>query len=196
MKVYIASAFSLIEKVQAACDRLEEEGHEITVKWWTREYDILGEGKVKTTTLKERYNDLEPDKFYLLPETERSYDADFNGVLEASAFLFVADDEARAYNGANIELGIALGGSKHCFSIGKLSNSVLYFEVVQCSSIEEVLNHLRYLEYDLTGDPCIFEGNEGLCGYNGECIHRDGRTCYAEDNDLLTWEDYQLREEP
>lgn len=197
MKVYIASSFSLIEKVQAACDQLEEESHEITVKWWSREYDIPGEGKVKTTTLKKRYNNMEPDQFYLRPETERSYDADFNGVLGAEAFLFVADDEPRAYNGANVELGIALGSSKPCFSIGRLSNSVLYFEVVQCNSMEEVLNHLRYLEYDLTGDPCIFELPDDQCGYVGKCIFllKYGGCC-AKDNDLLTWEDYQLREVP
>ena len=145
MKFYIASSFSLVDKVQEACDRLEQKGHEITVKWWSREYDIPGEGKVKTITLKKRYNKLEADAFYSRPETKISYDADVKGVIDADAFLFVADENPRAYNGANIELGIALANDKPCFSIGNLSNSVLYLEVNRCKDIEQMLRILSYL---------------------------------------------------
>ncbi len=126
MKFYLASSFKLIEKVKEVCKAIEGYGHSVTVKWWSREYDIPNEGKVKTTILKERYEELDPDDFYNRPETKRSYLDDFKGVIDADFFIFVADEIPRKYNGANVELGIALANIIPCFSIGNLELSPLY----------------------------------------------------------------------
>ena len=58
MKVYLASSFALIPRVETVASILERRGHEITCKWWSREYYIPGEGKIKTTVLKERTRTL------------------------------------------------------------------------------------------------------------------------------------------
>lgn len=200
MRFYLASSFSLIDKVEDACQRLERAGHEITVKWWSREYDIPGEGKVKTTALKDRYDKLEPGLFYERPETRISYDADFQGVLDADVFILIADDEPRAYNGANIELGIALASHKPCYSIGTLDNSVLYLDVTQCDEVGGVLNSLReggiLLAMVRGGEmvrpgACFFEGVSRTCQYDGDCPHKqwDG-FCTVEDSALLTHDEY------
>jgi len=145
LKIYIASSFSQVDKVDLIAQNLELQGHEITVKWWSREYEIPGEGAVKTTDLKVRYEDLDPEDFYKKPETRRSYEADYQGVKDADALVFVAEDTPRAYNGANVELGIALGDGKPCFSLGALDKSVLYYPVFKCVFLEELLDYLESL---------------------------------------------------
>lgn len=134
MKIYIASSFSLIEKVEKACKLLEEAGHEILVKWWTRLH------------LKQKFDILEPDEFYEEPECGIAYERDFNGIMNCDVLFFVADDKPRCYTGANVELGIALGNAKRCISIGRLQNSALYWAVYRAKDIDEVLEMLDMLE--------------------------------------------------
>ena len=143
MKFYVASSFTLIEKVEKVVKALELAGHTITVKWWDREYHIEGEGLVNTQVLKKRFNELQQNDFYSKPETKFSFESDFKGVIEADVFLFVADDTPRKYNGANVELGIALANYKLCLSVGVLENSVLYYPIEKFKEIDEVLDFLR-----------------------------------------------------
>lgn len=117
---------------------LEREGHEILVKWWTR------------LDLKKKLAPLDPDAFYRNPECAYAYERDFNGVMDCDVFLFVADDTPRAYNGANVELGIALGNSKRALSIGRLANSALYWPVYRCKDMDEVLEMLELLKNHLS----------------------------------------------
>ncbi len=143
MKIYVASSFKLVEKVKSAVEALEEAGHEITVKWWARMFDIPGErDQVQTTDLKERYESLSQDEFYERKETFVSFASDYWGVKEADVFLIVADSTPRKFNGANVELGIAISDRKPCFSIGELETSVLYYPVIRCSDIDEVIQIL------------------------------------------------------
>jgi len=134
MKIYIASSFSLIHKIEQIVEILEKAGHEITVKWWTR-YD-----------LKKQFEVLEPDDFYEEPECANAYERDFNGVMECNVLLFVADDEPRYYTGANVELGIALGNSIRCMSIGRLRNSALYWNVYRAKDMDDVLETLSLID--------------------------------------------------
>lgn len=149
MIVYIASSFSLIPRVDLIAKRIENMGHTIAVRWWDRSWEIPGEGQVHTTDLKERYKDLDPDEFYKKPACKFAYESDVRGVKDCDVFLFVADDEPRAYNGANVELGIALGAGKPCYSLGVLATSALYYAVTRLKSqrrfleILEVHSHLE-----------------------------------------------------
>lgn len=147
MKVYVASSFSLIPKVETIVKALEEAGHEITVKWWSREYEIPGEGKVPTSDLKGRFKDLDPDRFYSQPETMRSYNADLEGIEDAEALVIIAPDIASrdALVGANIELGFAIGIKRVVISIGALMNSTMYAGVARTSSIPDLLELLAFL---------------------------------------------------
>ena len=143
MKLYLASSFSLIHRVKDLASILEAAGHEITCKWWSRQYDIPGEGKVATTVLKRRYRSIVSEKFYALPETELSYEADLQGIRDADAFIFVADDRPRAFNGANVELGIALAWGKPCYVYGRLRTSVMYLRVHRVKTVSSLLDSLR-----------------------------------------------------
>jgi hypothetical protein len=143
LKVYVASSFKLIDRVKEVVDRLEAEGHKITVKWWDRVYEIPGEGPVITTELKKRFNNISPEEFYSKAETKRSFDSDCQGIEEADALVFVADDELRSYNGASFEAGYATALGKPCLLIGVTENSAMFYRLIRCSGIEEVCRLLR-----------------------------------------------------
>lgn len=144
MKFYLAISFDLVDKVEKVCKEIEGYGHSINVKWWSREYDIPNEGKVSTTVLKKKFLNIESDIFYNKPETRRSYLDDFKGVVNADIFIFIADEKTKIYNGANVELGITLANNIICFSIGKLTNSVLYYDVLRRNSIEDILKEIFF----------------------------------------------------
>jgi len=143
MKVYLASSFALIPLVKEVAKYLENRGHEITVKWWSREYEIPGElAPVPTTVLKLRNNDLDPKAFYCKPETERSYNADFKGIKDADALVIISGHVPSYFTGANIELGIALALGKTCYALGALRNSAIYYPVIRCKNIRQLTDEL------------------------------------------------------
>jgi len=145
VKIYIASSFSLTEKVTQVAEILEAYGHTITVRWWDRVFNVQGEGQVHTQELKGRYEELDQDTFYGKPEAYEAYITDFMGVKDADALVFVAADEPRKYNGATVELGLALGDNKPCFSLGQLEKSVLFYPVQRCRNPQDLVEYLEVL---------------------------------------------------
>lgn len=134
MKIYIASSFSLIPKIEVVCKALEDAGHEVLVKWWTR------------IELKKQFKVLSRDEFYDEPECKNAYERDLEGVMTCDVLLFVADEEIRRYSGANVELGMALGNAKRCIVLGNLQNSAMYYPVYWADDLEDVIEILRLLE--------------------------------------------------
>lgn len=147
MKIYVASSFSLIPKIEEVVEALEAEGHQIIVKWWSRIYQTEEGHLQETSDLKKIYADLEPAEFYARPETFKSYMADVEGIKEADALVLVAPDEAGrvALVGARVELGIAIGLQIPCFSIGSIVNSAMYWGIFRASDIPQLIKDLRDL---------------------------------------------------
>jgi len=141
MKLYIASSFKLVDRVKEVSSFLESQGFSITEKWWDRIYNIDGQDII-TTELKAINDDLLPHKFYDIPETIKSFHLDFEGVMNADAFVFVASEEKRKYNGASVELGLALGRKIPCYLLGKLENSVLFTPLIRCRDPWDLLGKL------------------------------------------------------
>ncbi len=147
MKVYVASSFSLIPKVERIVQALEEAGHEITVKWWDRIYDTKDLGPKETQELKKLFNNLDPDEFYSRPKTSRSYLSDLEGIEDAEVLVLIGPDTASRGSlvGGNIELGFAIGIKRIVISIGALMNSAMYAGVAKTSSIPELLKLLAFM---------------------------------------------------
>ena len=137
MKIYLASSFSLIPRIEAVCKELESVGHEITVKWWERLH------------LKMDLAPLSPEVFYNHPETAYAYNRDFKGIVDADILVFVADEKERSFNGANVELGIALALNKPCFCVGVLPNSALYYPVIFTKDIQDLVQSIYHYEKGL-----------------------------------------------
>lgn len=139
MKIYIGSSFSNIALVGAVAHSLENDGHEITEKWWERPYQIEGLGEIQTTDLKKIYDKLTPEEFYAKPETKASFLKDKQGIKKADAFVWVATmDHPRKYNGASVEFGIATGDDMPCAVVGQLEKSVMFWPLVYCEGEREL----------------------------------------------------------
>jgi len=102
-------------------------GHIISVKWWERQH------------LKNQFAMLNTDIFYARPECEYAFHTDLEGIKNSDILILVADDKPRAYNGANIELGMALALNKPCYSIGSLENSAMYYTVKKCTTVNNLI---------------------------------------------------------
>ena len=125
MKVYLASSFDLIKKVDALAKVLREKGHKVMVEWWRKDFKKLPLADV------DWYEDARVTAI-----SERN----FQGIREADIFVLIAPTlTSKKFNGANIELGYALALGKPCYSVGRLQRSAMYVPVTKCDSIEEVL---------------------------------------------------------
>ena len=132
MKLYLASSFDLVSKVGIIADYLEQLGHVITVKWWSKDgFDM-----------KDKKADQTSDAFYKDEVCKLIFERDKQGILDADALIIIADETPKKFNGANIEYGIAVGIGKPCFSIGMLENSAMYYPVVKCGSLDELVEAL------------------------------------------------------
>jgi len=135
MKVYIASSFDQIDNVDIVARYLENRGHTIAVKWWATDGFSMHDKKTTTVSEEDFYND---------PICRAIFERDFAGVQDADVFILVADLQTpRAYNGANIEYGIAVAAGKPCFSLGKLARCALYYPVVQCRALSELAEKIE-----------------------------------------------------
>jgi len=149
-KAYIASSFKLSDKVREVSRLLEEAGFEVICKWWTGLDYIPGEGR----TLNQKSDLVSNAEFYSSPGCETAFKRDFAAVKECDFFVLVAGDTPRPFNGANIELGIAIGADKFCFSVGVLDNSALYYPVIKCKDNVELLAQIKKWTNTILKLPC------------------------------------------
>jgi len=126
MKIYIASSFDLRNKIEEVSKTLEDAGHIITCKWWIAD-DLKKNSFIKTS-----------EDFYKDPSCSDIYYRDKLAVERADILIFVAADDARKYNGANVELGMALAKGKACYSVGALQNSAMYFPVIRAKDLNDL----------------------------------------------------------
>lgn len=128
MKFYIASSFSLKDKVIELANALEEEGHEVTHDWWNFDFKTI---------------DLPDNEWYRHPKVTGISLKNFSAIDRADSLILVAPDhECKKFNGANIELGYALAHGKDCLSIGVLERSAMYVPITQYSTIKELIDDL------------------------------------------------------
>jgi len=132
MKFYLASAFGLINDVKFVSDALESIGHEITVKWWSR--DWCGKD-IKSLPCSE-------PEWYAQEVIRRIYLADLDGIKRADAVILIGEpNQARKFNGANVEIGMGLALGKTIYSCGLLDRSVMYHPLYQFRDIYELLDN-------------------------------------------------------
>lgn len=131
MRVYVASKFDRYPEVAEIEDALRAQGHEPTSAW--TKHSIAG------------------DAGHRLREKLRSFaEADFQGVLDADALIFLHDPGSR---GGNTEFGLALAWDKHIAVIGGRTSvphraSIFYAlpQVEHFDTVQGVVDWLTYLE--------------------------------------------------
>ena len=127
VKVYIASDFSLKDRILELVKLLESQGHEITRKWWERDF--------KTTL-----GDCSDDEWYQKPEVKQVCDDCFRGIADADIIILVApESQAMKYNGASIELGYAMAKGIPILALGQIERSAMYYYVNKYNDLADVV---------------------------------------------------------
>lgn len=125
--IYIASKFSLKEKVIELKNKLHANDHLVTVEWW----DYEGKTVLKEIPDKEFYNDKRI-KFIKA--------RDLFGIDQCEIFVLLSNPLPHNFNGANFELGYATARGKDCYVIGKLDKSALYTGITFCKNTDVFLS--------------------------------------------------------
>lgn len=113
LRVYLASSFDLVPRVQRLSEKLEERGFEITHKWWE-----LGDHK------DQKMNDKEWYKQPIIKELKQKA---LIGISKADIFILVCPKTySKCFNGANVELGYAIAKGKRCWYYGEIERSAMY----------------------------------------------------------------------
>jgi hypothetical protein len=126
---YIASSFDLTDRVEKVYQALTDAGYEVPDIWWHR--DLKGIG-------------LPDEEWYQHPYVVTIANRHWNSIENVDVFVLVAPEEQpKKYNGANIELGYALGNGLDCYAVGELERSAMYEPVTRLDSVEELVDELR-----------------------------------------------------
>lgn len=147
MKIYLASSFSLSNAVETLSNLLEAKGHIITVKWWHKDF-------------KKAFGTISDNEWYNLPKIKMICERNFRGIDKADILiLFAPTIEAKKFNGANIEVGYAIGKGKRVLSVGKIERSAMYLPIERCGNMEELLRIITIFPIEANCPEC---GNHGI----------------------------------
>jgi hypothetical protein len=133
MRIYIASAFRFSESVKALAKELERRGHIITCRWWLKDY-------------KEALGIDDDEEWFGQPIIRTIYLRSFKAIETANMLILVADEKTK-FNGANIEVGIALGQHKPVIVLGELERSAMYEPLIRCPTMKELDESLQEFEF-------------------------------------------------
>lgn len=130
-EVYLGSSFSLTERVERVHEALLENGHYVTDMWWDN------------AALSNEHPAAGTDAYYRLPEVEEMARRHFHHLRRCEAFVLVADEDPRRYNGANIELGYAIAQGVPTFAYGSLQRSAMYHPVGRFDELGSLIEALN-----------------------------------------------------
>lgn len=131
MKVYLASSFDLKGDVMWLTKRLEEEGHEITVKWWRRDF-------------KQAMGIVCDNSWYSFPEIKEILERNFEGIDNSDVLILVCPLQySMKFNGANVEVGYALAKGKRVLSFGMIERSAMYWAIERHYVLDTLFGALK-----------------------------------------------------
>lgn len=130
MKIYIASAFRFKEQVMGLQSFLEGRGHEMTCQWWHKDYKEMA---------------MRNDEWYGQPIIKTIYQRSFKAI-EAADMLIIVSPHMTKFNGANVEVGMALAMRKPVVCYGELERSGMYEPVIRCPTRPHLIEVMREFE--------------------------------------------------
>lgn len=132
-RIYLASSFSLKDRVQHVYNTLTDAGHRVPDIWWdeSREQADL------------KVIDVPDDEWYRHPAVQKRAARHWTYIDATDVFVIVAPPEGtKKFNGANIELGYAIATGSACYSVGRLERSAMYEPVRQLDDAAALVDAL------------------------------------------------------
>lgn len=137
--IYIASKFSLKDRVESLYQELLKLGHIVTITWWYYE----GKKELECLTDYEFYSDK---RIQFIKKR------DLFGIDSCDIYVLLSDaGKELDFNGANFEMGYATARGKEVYIIGKVGRSALYSGANFCKDENAFINDIikRALNCDL-----------------------------------------------
>lgn len=138
-RVYIASSFSLKDRVQRTYEALTDAGHEVPDVWWD-------ESKEQAAL---KVIDIPDEEWYQHPKVVQRAKRHWETIRGCDTFVLVCPSEGtKKFNGANLELGYSYGHGLDAYALGTLERSAMYIDpreeyVEQVGSIDELLDSME-----------------------------------------------------
>lgn len=130
LKIYLASSFRFTEQVTHIRSKLQLLGHMITCEWWHTDYKQL----------------FTQDQFWNQEIIKVIYQRTLEAIKECDILILVSPEPTK-FNGANVEVGIALALGKPVVAYGLIEVSGMYAPVVRCDSLKQLELFLK--EYSI-----------------------------------------------
>ncbi len=132
LKFYLASSFDFTPSVKELAAYLENRGHAITCKWWLVDY-------------KKALDIADDDQWFSQPIIRTICTRSLKAIEDADILILVAP-HAHKFNGANVEVGYALGHRKPVICLGELERSGMYEPLIRCRTMKELESTLEEFE--------------------------------------------------
>lgn len=133
MKIYLASSFSLEKEVVELAAQLATRGHEITCRWWTKNFHET--------------NGIANADFYSKAGVKAVGARNFMKIDQADILIFLASEtKLEKHTGGNIEMGYAHGKGKPVICIGILKESSMYAPFIHVQTIKDLWPILEEFE--------------------------------------------------
>src|SRR6266487_3537337 len=104
MIIYIASSFKYVKEVKELSTWLSLNGDRVNCRWWEKDY---------------KQSDLPDVEWWSQPEIKAIYKRSFEAIQKCDLLILVTPLHT-AFNGANVEVGIALALGKAVIAFGDL----------------------------------------------------------------------------
>jgi hypothetical protein len=127
-RIYLASDFSLNERLCTVHEALTEAGYEVPDVWWS--YDLKG-------------LELPDNKWYQFQKVSRTANWHWEVIEQSDVCVLVApENTAHTFTKGNLQLGYAHGNGLDLYAVGEIEQCVLYEPINRCGTIEDLLTEL------------------------------------------------------
>lgn len=141
--VYLASSFSLLDRVHMVEKALTDRGYEIARRWWE---DPLHEGDDREA----------PEGFYERDDVQNMAHNNYAAAERADVLVLVApapEAGPRKFNGANLEAGVAHALGIPVVLFGAVEETCMYAPFDHVDDLPELLDHLKTIAPADGADP-------------------------------------------
>lgn len=129
MRLYLASSFDYAHICEAVQKAVEAKGHTIPDVWWN----------VRT---KDAFKDKSESAFYDSHIVKAIAVRHWRTIDACDAVVLVSDDSEKAFTGANVEVGYAIGKGIPVLTLGPLKRSAMYCPAIRCDDLADLLDSL------------------------------------------------------
>lgn len=135
MKFYLASSFKRKQQLETIKNELESLGHVIPDVWWN---------------IDSKDDEMTNRDWHSLPTIKAIAIRHWKSIAECDALILISSEfEYTPFNGANIEVGYAIGKGLPVFTYRLIAKSAMYAPTIECLNLDELLDAINIFEYNI-----------------------------------------------